>query len=63
MRSPILALRQKKVDLQKQGRAILTVVEKEKRELNEGEQATHYRTLRASNAFKRSRHWRAQPGC
>jgi len=53
MRSPILGLRQKKVDLQKQGRAILAVAEKEKRELNEGEQATHYRTLRALEEVER----------
>ena len=47
MRSNILALRQRKCDLQKQGRAILAAADKEKRELSEAEESAHYKTLRA----------------
>jgi hypothetical protein len=42
MRSNILALRQRKPDLTKQGRAILAVADKEKRELTEAEESVHY---------------------
>jgi HK97 family phage major capsid protein len=47
MRSNILQLRQRKIDLQKQGRAILAVADREHRELSEGEEAAHYKTLKA----------------
>jgi HK97 family phage major capsid protein len=47
MRSNILALRQRKADLTKQGRAILAVAEKERRELTESEESAHYKTLKA----------------
>jgi HK97 family phage major capsid protein len=46
-RSNILQLRQRKIDLQKQGKAILAVADREHRELTEGEEATHYKTLKA----------------
>jgi HK97 family phage major capsid protein len=47
MRSNILALRQRKADLTKQGKGILAVADREKRELTEGEELTHSRTVRA----------------
>ena len=45
MRSNILALRQRKADLTKQGKGILAVADREKRELTEGEELTHSRTV------------------
>jgi HK97 family phage major capsid protein len=47
MRSNILGLRQRKCDLVKQGRAILALADKEKRELTDAEESAHYKTLRA----------------